>query len=283
MSSNQTSTLTVAKPIILPVPPLQLGNMPFAGEGDPDETLEKAKKDREQGSAAQYINFPKNDIPDSARELLVQYENAILNYRSWASLRWWNTTYASPTVPQDESPESSAKRVGYCARVAEYDMKSTPWLAMSSSQIKNKTISTRVSTFHATLVDAILEGFVTLPSSAYQALEGVFNTITRAIETRSKVNDNIQQYIISERYEYSPITRTIRSFIRTSLFEITNEMVEIQRKKSSLTTIDVAIAYNEYEAQFNMNDWETASDLIEEWKKKKMEDFVGDDTIDVPF
>ncbi|KAI9641627.1 hypothetical protein NHQ30_009481 [Ciborinia camelliae] len=277
-----STTLTVNGPIILPVPPLHLGNMPFAGEGDPEETLEKAKKDREVASAAQYINFPK-DIPEEARELLVQYEKAILSYRSWASLRWWNTTYASGSVPQDGSVESAAKRVGYCAQVAEYDMKNTPWLAMSKSEIKNKTISTSTRTFHAVLVDAILDGFVSLPTSAYDVLENVFRVLTTAVETRSKVSDNIQQYIISERYEYSPVTKTIRSFIRTSMFEITQEMVEVHRKKSSSTTINVAIAYNEYEAQFNMDDWAVASDLIEEWKKKQMEDYVEDDTIEVPF
>ncbi|KAF7865368.1 hypothetical protein EAF04_006345 [Stromatinia cepivora] len=277
-----SSVLTAKSPIILPVPPLDLGNMPFAGVGDPDETLEKAKKDREVGSAAQYINFPK-DIPEEARALLVQYEKAILSYRSWASLRWWNTTYASSTVPQDESIESSAKRIGYCARVAEYDMKHTPWLAMSRSEIKNKTIDTSTRTFHAVLVDAILEGFVSLPSSAYDTLEAVFKVITTAIETRSTVSDNIQQYIISERYEYSEVTRTIRSFIRTSMFEITQEMVEVHKKKSHSTSIHVQISYNEYEAQFNMDDWAVAADLIEEWKKKQMEDYVGDDTIEVPF
>ncbi|QSZ37275.1 hypothetical protein DSL72_009369 [Monilinia vaccinii-corymbosi] len=277
-----STTLTSKTPIILPVPPLELGNMPFAGEGDPDETIKKAKKDREVGSAAQYINFPA-DIPNEARELLVQYEKAILSYRSWASLRWWNTTYASGSVPQDGSVESAAKRVGYCARVAEYDMKSTPWLSMSKSEIKNKTISTSTHSFHAVLVDAILEGFVSLPSSAYGALENVFKVLTTAIETRSKVSDNIQQYIISERYEYSATTKTIRSFIRTSMFAITQEMVEIQRKKSSSTTINVAISYNEYEAQFNMDDWAVAADAIEAWKKEKMEDYVKDDTIDVPF
>ncbi|KAG4026372.1 hypothetical protein MFRU_041g00170 [Monilinia fructicola] len=277
-----STTLTSKHPVILPVPPLDLGNMPFAGEGDPDETVEKAKKDREAATAAQYINFPK-DIPEEARELLIKYEKAILSYRSWASLRWWNTTYASGSVPQDGSIESTAKRVGYCARVAEYDMKNTPWLAMTKSEIKKKTIKTSTQTFHAVLVDAILEGFVSLPSSAYDVLENVFRVLTTAINTRSKINDNIQQYIISERYEYSHVTRTIRSFIRASMFEITQEMVEINRRKSSSTTINVDISYNEYEAQFNMDDWEYASIRIEEWKKKKMEDYVEDDTIEVPF
>lgn len=67
------------------------------------------------------------------------------------------------------------------------------------------------------------------------------------------------------------------------MFEITSEMVEIQRKKSSSTTIEVAIAYNEYEAQFNMDDWAIAAEMIEDKKKEEFEDFVGDDTIKVPF
>lgn len=82
---------------------------------------------------------------------------------------------------------------------------------MTKSEIKKKTIKTSTQTFHAVLVDAILEGFVSLPSSAYDVLENVFRVLTTAINTRSKINDNIQQYIISERYEYSHVTRTIRS------------------------------------------------------------------------
>lgn len=120
------ASLTIRKPVVLPVPRLDLGNMPFANEGDPAVVLAKAEKDREAGAAAQYINFPV-DIPEEVREQLVHYQQQVLNYRSWASLRWWTTTYASPTVPQDDSKESRAKRVGYAARVAEYDIRNTPW------------------------------------------------------------------------------------------------------------------------------------------------------------
>jgi len=277
------TTYTSKDLIILPVPPLDLVNMPFAGEGDSEETLRRARKDRETAAATQYVNFPNSNIPDDARDLLIKYEKSVLSYRSWASLRWWNTTFASNTVPQDASEESAAKRVGYCARVAEYDMKSTPWLAMSRSEVMKKEFKVETRYFHSTLVEAILHGFVSLPDGAYISLEGLFKVITLAIETRSRVKDNIQQHIIAERYEYSPITRTIRSYIRTSLFEVTQAMVEVHRKKSSATYLDVAISYNEYEAQFNMDDWAHASGLIEEYKKKQMEDFVNEDTITVPF
>lgn len=97
MSDNKV--ITAQNPIIRPVPSLHLGNMPYADIGDDDETLRKAQQDREAGASAQYVNFPK-EIPNEARELLVAYERAILAYRSWASLRWWKTTFASPSVPQ---------------------------------------------------------------------------------------------------------------------------------------------------------------------------------------
>ncbi|TGO63376.1 hypothetical protein BCON_0013g00220 [Botryotinia convoluta] len=280
-SSPASSVLTAKNPIIISVRPLSLGNMPSAEEGNPDETLEKAKKDGEVGTSVQYIDFPQN-IPEAAHGLLVDYKKAVLTYRSWARLRWWNTTYASVSVPQDESVASAAKRVGYSARVAEYDIKNTPWLRYSKSENKNKSISVSSKHFHAALADIILEGFVILPASGSGDSENVFKVLTKAVETRSQVSDNIQQYLILQRYEYSPDTKTIRSIIRTSLFEVTSEMVEVQRKKSSSTTINVPIAYNEYEAEFNMDDWTQASDMIEEWKKRQMEDHVKNNTIDIP-
>ncbi|THV50257.1 hypothetical protein BGAL_0158g00160 [Botrytis galanthina] len=276
-----SSDLTANSPIIQPVPPLNLGNMAYAGEGDPYETLEKAKKDREVGASVQYIDFSL-DIPEEAHRLLANYKKAVLAYRSWASLRSWNTTYASNSVPQDGSVASAAKRVGYAARVAEYDTTHTPWLPHSSSMIRNESISVPSKNFHAALADTILEGFVSLPASGSGDLEKVFKVLTKAVETRSQVSDNIQQYLIFQRYEYSPVTRTIRSFIRTCLFEITSEMVEVQRKKSSSTTINVPIAYMVYEAEFNMDDWTQASDMIEEYKKSHMEDYVKNDTIKIP-
>jgi hypothetical protein len=82
---------------------------------------------------------------------------------------------------------------------------------MTRSEVQSKSITVETHSFHARLVDAILEGFVALPSSAYGTLESVFKVLTTAIETRSKTSDNIQQYIILQRYEYSPDTKAIRS------------------------------------------------------------------------
>lgn len=77
----------------------------------------KPKKDREVGTSVQYIDFPR-DIPESAHKTLINYEKAVLAYRSWASLKWWNVIYGATSVPQDESVTSAAKRVGYSAQVA---------------------------------------------------------------------------------------------------------------------------------------------------------------------
>ncbi|KAF7932929.1 uncharacterized protein EAE97_008696 [Botrytis byssoidea] len=227
------------------------------------------------------LAVPPLDLGQEDRETLADYKKAVLAYRSWASLRWWNNTYASDSVPQDESVASAAKRVGYSARVADYNIKNTPWLSLTSSLIKNKSIRVSSKDFHGALTDTILEGFISLPASGSDDLENFFKVLTEAVETRSQVSDNIQQYLVLQRYDYSPHARTVRSFIRTCLFEVTSEMVEVQRKKSSSTTINVSIVYNEYEAVVNMASWTQVSDMIEEQEKYRMEDYVKNDTIEI--
>ncbi|KAM3154446.1 hypothetical protein ABEW05_005085 [Botrytis cinerea] len=119
-------------------------------------------------------------------------------------------------------------------------------ISFSKSEIKNKSISASSKTFHAALADAILDGFVVLPASGYGDLKNVFKALTKAVETRSQVSDDIKQCIILQRYEYSPVTGRMSSFIRVSLFEVTSEMVEVQ---SSSTTVNVHIEPREHEAE----------------------------------
>ncbi|KAM0170897.1 hypothetical protein ACHAPF_008640 [Botrytis cinerea] len=194
--------------------------MPPTKDGNPDQTLEKAKKDREVGTSVQYIDFPR-DIPESAHKTLINYEKAVLAY---------------------------------------------PSVSFSKSETKNKSISASSKTFHASLADAILDGFVVLPASGYGALKNVFKALTKAVETRSQVSDEIKQCIILQRYEYSPVTGRMSSFIRISLFEVTSEMVEVQ---SSSTTVNVQIESREHEAEV-------------QWQKEKLKDYVKDDTIEIP-
>ncbi|KAM0125253.1 hypothetical protein ACHAP3_009880 [Botrytis cinerea] len=189
--------------------------MPPTKDGNPDQTLEKAKKDREVGTSVQYIDFPR-DIPESAHKTLINYEKAVISF--------------------------------------------------SKSETKNKSISASSKTFHASLADAILDGFVVLPASGYGALKNVFKALTKAVETRSQVSDEIKQCIILQRYEYSPVTGRMSSFIRISLFEVTSEMVEVQ---SSSTTVNVQIESREHEAEV-------------QWQKEKLKDYVKDDTIEIP-
>ncbi|TGO84112.1 hypothetical protein BPOR_0547g00010 [Botrytis porri] len=158
----------------------------------------------------------------------------------------------------------------------------TPWLAVSEGCVKTKNISTSPKTFHAALAGAILEGFNSLPAGGYDALEKVFKFLTTAVETRARTGDDVSQCIILIRHEYSPETKTIRTFIRIVTFQITQEMVEVQRKKSSSSALNVIISYNECEGKFNIKEWTQASGMIEESKKKKMEDYVKEDTIEIP-
>ncbi|KAF7935613.1 hypothetical protein EAE99_002593 [Botrytis elliptica] len=60
-------------------------------------------------------------------------------------------------------------------------------------------------------------------------------------------------------------------------------MVEVQRKKSSSTTIKVHIVYNECEAQFNMGQWESTPNEIELRKEEQMARCVKDNTTEVTY
>ncbi|TGO10906.1 hypothetical protein BTUL_0122g00160 [Botrytis tulipae] len=247
MSSN----LTTEDPIILAVPPLDLGN-------------------REVGASIQYIDFFLN-VPEEAREILADYKKAV----------WWNTAYASDSVPQDESVTSAAKRVGYSARVADYDIKNTPWLSSAKSEIKKKSISVSSKNFHGALTDTVLEGSVSLPASGSEDLENFFKVLTEAVETRSQFCSDTNIHHMQELFVHQLLYQSIQTVIRTCLFEVTSEMVEVQRKKSSSTTINVPIAYSEYEAVVNMDFWTQASDMIEEQEKIQREDYVKNDTIKI--
>ncbi|APA10907.1 predicted protein [Sclerotinia sclerotiorum 1980 UF-70] len=263
--------------------PLHLDGMPLAEEGDPNETAEKAKRDRKVGSAVQFINFPQ-DIPEEAHTKLVEYEKAVSNYRSWACLRWWNTTYATDSVPQDESAESAAKRMSYCAQVAGYDVQNTPWLTIFDCETKSKTITFTIDTFATVFFDVIVEGLACLPANSDDLLEKVFKGINTAMETRLNDKPSVQQCIISQRYGYHPDQKSIWSIVRISTFEIyIDELTSLAfEEKNSSVTIETTVEYNEYQAEFKMDDWITASNSIEEWKQKTMEEFVGDATVEVP-
>jgi hypothetical protein len=71
-----------------------------------------------------FINFPPSLSP-SERQQLRQYQQDILDYRCWASLRWWNIVFRA--LPSDGSEESKRRQSEYAAMIAYRDMKNTAW------------------------------------------------------------------------------------------------------------------------------------------------------------
>ncbi|OJJ45172.1 hypothetical protein ASPZODRAFT_18077 [Penicilliopsis zonata CBS 506.65] len=273
------STFTFEKPIVI-APPQWRDSVPFADPIVPGQTLEKAQRDSEIASSVTYSNFPV-DIPAEVREQLRTYQREILDYRSWASLIWWNTVLTHPSIPQDTSKESTIYRVSKVAEAGQKHMAATPWLAISEAGIQTKSFDVSVKEFHAVLIQSILEGFVSIPESGFQILEKILNSIVSAIEAKSEVEEDLAQFHVSERYEYDPIVNDIRSFIRTCLFLVTYETVEFNTKKRHEEYIKLTISYQEYNYAFNMKDWAYAATGIEEWKKNEMDDFIGNETVDL--
>ncbi len=97
-----------------------------------DEVARRAVEDSKIVPSVWFVNFP-TVLAQQQQHLLRQYEQSIMDYRSWASLVWWRTVFSAPEVPQDASQESITIRSAYCARVATQHMKTTPWYVIIES------------------------------------------------------------------------------------------------------------------------------------------------------
>ncbi|KAF7930493.1 uncharacterized protein EAE98_004893 [Botrytis deweyae] len=139
---------------------------------------------------------------------------------------------------------------------------------------------------------APISPFLLMWSGAFRCIEDYgkgqnFMTLRLAYEASEPTQEQRELLSWYESIKASKATREginqTLSLIRTVLFEVTKEMVEVQRKKSSSRTIKVHILYNECEAQFNMGQWESTPNEIELRKEEQMARCVKDNTTEVTY
>ncbi|TRX90981.1 hypothetical protein FHL15_008186 [Xylaria flabelliformis] len=241
---------------------------------------EKALDDNADAPSVTFINFPEN-IPEEIKQKLREYQDSILQYRSWASLIWENSVDKNPDLPKDSSALSKMARTTYLASVGDYHMRHTPWLAKRSDNAVHKRITCESSQFHTQLITSVLEGFVNLSPTIFTVLESVLESISKT--TSLSQGESHVTIIVSERYEWDESTERIRSYICLTSFALGIQAYEIQSWKTTEKYIDTEIMYQRYEVEFVHQDWEYASEKIEKWKKGVMDDFVKDVTIDLPY
>jgi hypothetical protein len=71
-----------------------------------------------------FVNFPTSLSGDQKRELQ-QYQQEVLDYRSWSSLNWWREVFRR--FPPSDSKESKIQQSRELAKIAYLNMKETSW------------------------------------------------------------------------------------------------------------------------------------------------------------
>ena len=99
-------------------------------ESDEDEEMaELARKpmaDMQMTPSVWFVNFPQQSTVDQ-QEKLQAYMQKVEDFNCLASVVWWRSVYNHPKIPQDSSPESTAVRSAYFAKLAMKYLQETPW------------------------------------------------------------------------------------------------------------------------------------------------------------
>lgn len=80
---------------------------------------------------------------------------------------------------------------------------------MNSDNNISKEIDCKADDFHAELIRAVLDGFVTVTPAICEALESILQPLGRAISETNQSNEN--KMIACSRYEYLPEANAITS------------------------------------------------------------------------
>ncbi|KAK7419928.1 hypothetical protein QQZ08_010631 [Neonectria magnoliae] len=241
------------------------------------QVVQKAMQDAKTFPSVWFVNFV-DPLAAAQPQPLAKHMQNVNEYRNWASFVWWRTVFNQRKLPQDDSEQSVEKRSAYCAKVASYHMKQTPWLGMNLDQNVSKSIECNATDFHTKIAETVLEGFVSITPSNVQALEGIFTPLRLAISEGSENISN--KTIICQRYQYTPEIDVVKSYVRAISFNVTDDMKNVNNAKRAGGQVRCRIEYNEYEAIFNEQLWSQTSGQINEDQKTVADDLRKQQTVD---
>ncbi|KXJ94996.1 hypothetical protein Micbo1qcDRAFT_156787 [Microdochium bolleyi] len=248
-------------------------------QDDSKTTTDKAVADAKEFPCLWFVNFATPEASGQP-DALAKYIQDVQDYRCWASLVWWKTAYAQQKLPQDGSRSAIAMRNSYCAKVATKHMQQTPWLAMVANNNVSKEISCSTPDLHRKLIDAVLEGFVTPSTAAYEALEPILGSLRQTIEARQPSSDS--RTIVCQRFEYIKEADVIKSYTRVISLWITDSIRKLCDAKKTEKEVSCEIEFNDYETMFNQKLWKQTAESISGEQKTAMAQYVANQTVVCP-
>ncbi|KAE8356258.1 hypothetical protein BDV28DRAFT_127285 [Aspergillus coremiiformis] len=244
----------------------------------PSDIASQAKSVSSDYPSVWFINFPQN-LSGDQQQKLQQYQQDILEYRSWSSLKWWTEVFQR--IPPSSNSLVRLMQSRELAKLACIDMRNTPWLSTNKDTNTHRQIQCQTSEFHGRLISAVLFEFVQLDQAILDALEPLLMSIVRSISETTSFHDI--KTIVTEKYEYDSSSNTIISHIRLVCFEVTEAFYNVKEGKSSTQQYVVCdMSFIDFEARFLPDQWKEYVVVIHAEQMEAMQDFVNQQTVDVP-
>lgn len=94
--NNGWRASAIEKPIV--EPPKSIEQVDFSPT-EAGQRLDKALRDSDEASSVSYASFAVG-FPKDSHQKLADSQQQILDYRSWATLTWWNVVSNHASIPQ---------------------------------------------------------------------------------------------------------------------------------------------------------------------------------------
>ena len=116
---------------ILKVPSEPEGEVPLTiarnhSKHEIERLMRGLDKDSAQFSTVSWVDIP-DDLPSGAREDLLDLYHDVEDYRTWATVEWWDRVDRNPNLPKGDDAISIQRRMSHFAYVAFEETKRTEW------------------------------------------------------------------------------------------------------------------------------------------------------------
>ncbi|EEA22638.1 hypothetical protein EYB25_005416 [Talaromyces marneffei] len=228
-----------------------------------------------------YVNFPANrDMTESQRESLQQHQQAIMDFKCWASLKWWANVFQ--ILPTDDSPFNKLAQSGLFVTIAMMDLPQISWLRSTREPTRiEKGITCRFHELHDNIMNMAMETFHQLDEMSRNALEPVLQGIVLTASA-STVDYKDLKMVLAEKYEYKSQTDSIVSSIRMICFTIGEAFYDVQEgKNSSSRWVQCEVCFVQYDAEFDLEGWRSHSITLNDETRRATEAFINQRTINI--
>ncbi|KAF1734318.1 hypothetical protein CRV24_005855 [Beauveria bassiana] len=216
-----------------------------------------------------YTNLQGEGLPERFRERLAELEQMLQLTHQLVTIHCGiqvKRRKEEGVLPSDASEESEWRRAAYRVRVMETYFQDGiyPWFVSPGPSTCTENIAVERSRFHWELLTKWLMGIL-LPRPVTASVEAIFQSIGETIKSTKNTSENTLFLGILQVFTYDEIRDDLRTSIRGIKYKLDQRTHEIVRMKSSQTSIEALLAYDQANYMFNERTWQMMKPEVEKY------------------